>query len=196
MRKKYLTSGIVCWRVVTGPLQASLRLWKSVLVSLHQICFQTLLCYKRTGLFNEQSKCTHQKHSEFVLAIYFIHITKRFADHLFKAVCSCISTPGMYKPVWVSAERGVKKPWLSLYHNSLGFPVSITVAMVVLHQKQHMTLITQSALHLKCKDCSPARALEQSVSWLPPPHCVWIFFPLESWVWQKGEWTVPRFCLA
>ena len=54
-----------------------------------------VLCYKSTGFFNQQNKCTHQKHSEFVLAIYFIPITKRFAYHLFKAACGWISTPGM-----------------------------------------------------------------------------------------------------
>lgn len=51
MRKKCSTSGIVCLRVITGPLLASLHLRKSVLISLHQICFQTLCFVTRAQDF-------------------------------------------------------------------------------------------------------------------------------------------------
>lgn len=97
MRKKCSASGIACLRVITGSLLASLCLLKSHFLT-PDLLPNAVLCYKSTEFFNKQNKCTHQERSEFVLAIYFIHITKRFADHLFKAACIWISTPGMSKP--------------------------------------------------------------------------------------------------
>lgn len=63
MRRKCLTPGIVCWRVITGPLLASLHLWKSVLISLHQICFQTLCFVTRAQNFLINKVNVHTRNS-------------------------------------------------------------------------------------------------------------------------------------